>query len=53
MSARPRIAHVTTVDMSVRHLLLNQLLAARAAGYEVAAISAPGPDIAPVEAAGV
>ena len=23
---RPRVVHVTTVDMSVRHLLLNQLL---------------------------
>lgn len=54
MSARrPRVIHVTTVDMSVRHLLLNQLLALKEAGFDVAAASAPGPDIAPVEAAGV
>jgi glycosyltransferase involved in cell wall biosynthesis len=39
--------------MSVRHLLLNQLLALRAAGFEVGAISAPGADLAPVAAAGV
>jgi len=44
---------MTTVDMSVRHLLLNQLLALRAAGFEVAAISADGPDLGPVRAAGV
>lgn len=50
---RPRVIHVTTVDMSVRHLLLNQLLALRDAGFEVAAASAHGPDIAPVEAAGI
>lgn len=50
---RPRVIHVTTVDMSVRHLLLNQLLALRDEGFDVAAASAPGPDIAPVESAGV
>lgn len=49
----PRVAHVTTVDMSVRHLLLNQLLSLRAAGFDVTAISATGPDIEPVVAAGV
>ncbi len=48
-----RVAHVTTVDMSVRHLLLNQLLSLRDAGFDVSAISAGGPDIAPVSAAGV
>ena len=50
---KPRVVHVTTVDMSVRHLLLNQLLALQRAGFEVAAMSAPGPDIAAVEAAGI
>ncbi len=49
----PRVAHVTTVDMSVRHLLLNQLLWLRAAGFDVTAMSASGPDIEPVTAAGV
>lgn len=48
-----KIVHMTTVDMSVRHLLLNQLLALRAAGFEVGAVSADGPDLAPVRAAGV
>jgi lipopolysaccharide/colanic/teichoic acid biosynthesis glycosyltransferase len=50
---RPRVVHVTTVDMSVRHLLLNQLLWLRDAGFEVAAASAAGPDLEPVRRAGV
>ena len=41
----PRVAHVTTVAMSLRYLLLNQLLYVRDAGYEVAAVSAPGDDV--------
>lgn len=48
-----KVVHMTTVDMSVRHLLLNQLLALRAAGFEVGAVSADGPDLGPVRAAGV
>lgn len=48
-----KVVHLTTVDMSVRHLLLNQLLALRAAGFHVGAISADGPDLGPVRAAGV
>ena len=51
--ARPRVVHVATVDMSVRHLLLNQLLALRNAGFDVAAASASGPDIDVVRASGV
>ena len=50
---RPKVVHLTTVDMSVRHLLLNQLLALRDAGFEVGAVSADGPDLGPVRAAGV
>lgn len=42
MSA-PRIAHVTTVDLSLRFLLLPQLRALRDAGFDVTTISAPGP----------
>jgi glycosyltransferase involved in cell wall biosynthesis/ribosomal protein S18 acetylase RimI-like enzyme len=38
-----RIAHVTTVDMSLRYLLLAQLRALRDAGFDVTAVSAPGP----------
>jgi len=49
----PRVVHVTTVDMSVRHLLLNQLLALKEGGFDVAAMSAPGHDLEPVHAAGV
>jgi glycosyltransferase involved in cell wall biosynthesis len=48
-----RIAHVTTVDMSLRLLLLDQLRAIRDAGYDVSAISASGPDVREIERAGI
>jgi glycosyltransferase involved in cell wall biosynthesis len=38
-----RIAHVTTLDISLQVLLLSQLLSIRSAGYEVVGISALGP----------
>ena len=43
MTTPVRIAHVTTVDLTLRFLLLAQLEALRDAGFEVSAISAPGP----------
>jgi glycosyltransferase involved in cell wall biosynthesis len=49
----PRVAHVTTVDLSLRYLLLNQLKTIERAGYEVSGISASGPDVSVVEAAGI
>src|SRR5581483_4686749 len=48
-----RVAHVTTVDMSLRYLLLNQLLDLEAHGYDVCGVSAAGPDVAAVERAGI
>ena len=48
-----KVVHMTTVDMSVRLLLLNQLLALREAGFEVGAVSADGADLGPVREAGV
>lgn len=50
---KPRVAHVTTVDLSLRYLLLNQLQRIRAEGYEVVGISAAGPDVAALEAGGI
>lgn len=38
-----KVAHITTVDLTLRFLLLDQLRRLRDEGYEVAAISAPGP----------
>lgn len=38
-----KVAHLTTVDQSLRFLLLPQLQALRDNGYEVSALSAPGP----------
>ena len=46
-----KIAHVTTVDVSLRSLLLNQMRSLQDAGYEVVGISAPGPDVPFLEAA--
>jgi glycosyltransferase involved in cell wall biosynthesis len=48
-----KVAHITTVDLSLRYLLLNQLRAIRQAGYDVTGISAPGPDVAALTAAGI
>lgn len=50
---RPKVAHITTVDLSLRFLLLNQLQSLQAAGYQVVGISAPGPDVPVLEASGI
>ncbi len=51
--SRPKVAVIGTVDVSMKYLLLNQMLYLQARGYDVTAFSAPGPLIADVEAAGV
>lgn len=48
-----RVAHLTTVDSSLRFLLLAQLEAVIAQGGEAVGISAPGPFVADLEEAGV
>lgn len=48
-----KVAHLTTVDMSLRYLLMPQLRAVIDAGGEVVGISAPGPWVPELEAAGV
>jgi glycosyltransferase involved in cell wall biosynthesis len=48
-----KVAHVTTVALSLRYLLLDQLQAIQAGGHSVVAISAPGPDARVVEAHGI
>jgi glycosyltransferase involved in cell wall biosynthesis len=47
------VAHLTTVDMSLRFLLLPQLLAVRDAGGVAIGISAPGPWVPELEARGI
>ena len=49
----PLLLHVTTVDMSLELLLGPQLRAFRAAGYDVAGVSAPGPYVEGLEADGI
>jgi len=50
---RPKVAHIATVDISLPCLLLNQMRSIQRAGYEVVAVSAWGPNVAAVEAAGI
>ena len=49
----PRVAHVTTVDLTARFLLMGQLRRLRDEGYEVTSISAPGPWVGDLEAEGI
>ena len=48
-----RVGVVATVDLSVRYVLLNQLLALERAGFDVTVISADGPDIPAVTERGI
>jgi glycosyltransferase involved in cell wall biosynthesis len=48
-----RVAHLATVDSTLRFLLLPQMVYLRDHGYEVTAISRPGPWVADLEAAGI
>ena len=48
-----RVAHVATVDITHRFLLLPQLLGLRDEGFEVTAISASGPYVGDLEAQGI
>jgi glycosyltransferase involved in cell wall biosynthesis len=48
-----KVAHLTTVDMSLCYLLLAQLRAVRDAGGEAIGISAPGPYVAELEREGI
>lgn len=48
-----RVAHVTTVDLTLRFLVLGQLRRLREEGFEVVGISAPGPWVADLEAEGI
>jgi hypothetical protein len=41
------------VDLSLRYLLLNQLLSLKEHGYDVTAISSAGPDVPVIEEAGI
>ena len=48
-----RVAHIATVDITHRYLLLPQLLGLRDEGFEVTAISAAGPYVGELEAQGI
>jgi glycosyltransferase involved in cell wall biosynthesis/ribosomal protein S18 acetylase RimI-like enzyme len=48
-----KIAHLTTVDLSLRYLVFPQLTATRDLGWDTAGISAAGPWVAEIEAEGI
>ena len=48
-----KVAHVTTVDLTLRFLILQQLRRLREEGFEVVGISAPGPWVGELEAEGI
>ena len=48
-----KIAHLTTVDLSLRYLIFPQLKATRDLGWDTAGISAPGPWAAEIESEGI
>lgn len=48
-----KVAHVCTVDISLRYLLLNQLKTMQAAGYQVWGISAPGVEVPLLASVGI
>lgn len=48
-----KLAHITTADVSLKGLLLNQLLALREAGYDVTGISSPGNALAALDVADI
>lgn len=52
-SRRIRIAHIATVDLSLRMLLFAQLKGLRDEGFDVTAISSPGPWVSELEAEGI
>jgi glycosyltransferase involved in cell wall biosynthesis len=49
----PRVVHVTTVDLSLRYLLLNQLKRIAREGFTVSGMSADGPDVPALTEAGI
>lgn len=53
MSQTVKLAHLTTVDLSLRYLVLPQLEAGVAAGWDTIGISAPGEHVPVVEEVGV
>jgi glycosyltransferase involved in cell wall biosynthesis len=53
MQSVMRLAHIATVDLSLRFLLRDQLRAFRDAGFQVIGISAPGPWVPELTAEGL
>jgi glycosyltransferase involved in cell wall biosynthesis len=49
----PRVAHVTTIDLTLRKLVLKQLIYLKEQGFDVTGISAPGPSVEVLEAHGI
>ncbi len=44
-----KIAYIATTDISLRYLLLNQMLSIKQKGYEVVGVSSPGQEVAEIQ----
>ena len=53
MTSKPRLVHLTTTPTRLEELLSPQLAAFREEGFEVTSVSAPGPHLEAIEAAGI
>ena len=53
MTKKIKVAHVSTVDVSLHGLLLNQIKSQQAAGFDVVGVSAKGEYVPLLEAAGI
>ena len=51
--AKLKVAYLATVPITIQVFLLNQLKSLVKAGYKVTSISAPGPEVASIEAANI
>lgn len=50
---RPRVAHITAIDASIRRLLMNQLLYLKDHGFDVCVICSEGPNRQMIEERGI
>ncbi len=55
MQTKPKVKvfHITTVDLAIRFLMINQLLFLKSKDYDVSTICSPGPWVSDIERSGI
>ena len=51
--SQTKVFHITTADIALRFLLLNQLLFLKNKGYDISAVCSPGPWVSEIERSGI